>query len=185
MSVLKIFKNFYIYLKENRNLKEEYWNFEKNSGTVRFGHKAHILELYVSVSEDKRTYFVEEQGSKRITQEEWSWFYNLLKEQEIDSLFIFRNKESLNDFCETISIGSESKKLEELYKCVLEHKDPSYPMKRTSDSLEIKMKNKSYLVDLRFDWNNAGINLSDSRMNKNYYETKEINKYFKRFKNKM
>jgi hypothetical protein len=182
MSVLKLFKKFYIYIKEKRELKEEYWHFEINSHQVSFRNKPHIFELYISVSEDKRTYFIEEQGTKKITQEEWDWFYKLLNAHNVDSLFIFRNNESINDFYETVSTGSKSKKLEELYKCVLEHKGSSHPIQRMSDSIEIKIKNKSYPVNLKFDWDEGGIILYSQRMKKSYNQIWEINKYFNKFK---
>mgnify|MGYP001050843267 CR=1 FL=1 len=157
MSVLKRTKDFYLYVKENRSLKEQHWHFTKSNNNVSFGHKLHILDLFMYVREDKRTYVIQEDGSQPLTQGEWDWFFEELERHKEDALFLFKE----GNYTRSVATGEESWKMKELYDTLITHRNPEFRIHVGFDLLRMSVQNRSYHVNVSFDWEQLGIRLED------------------------
>ena len=174
MSVFKMFQEFYLSVKENREWKEHHWHFLKSTHHIRFGHNPHFLEASVRIFEDKKTFFIEEEGNKKITSEEWSHFFLKMKDNGYDNLFILGES-----YEKTLATGVTSSKLKELYDELMRYCDFERRSHLTRD-LEVFLKNKSRPIVINFDWEMPAITLSGTP----FRTKKEIEGYANRFKAK-
>lgn len=177
MSVLKRTKDFYLHVKESRSLKEQHWHFTKSNNNVSFGHKLHILDMFMYVKEDKRTYVVQEDGSKPLTQDEWDWFFKELKRHDEDALFLFKEENDVR----SVATGEASLKMKILYDTLIAYRNPAFRIHVGFDLLRMSIQNRSYHVNVSFDWEQMGIRLEDKprRLDKLFTIPKELNAHLK------